>query len=184
MGRWEPLLEQLFAERHGALLARAQMLTGDRHAAEDLLQDAFVATFASRARFTSVAAAEQYVRRAVVTRSVDRARSRTSERSAVERLGGMAAPAVDLPLVGLERDLVAALQQLTPRQRACVVLRHLEDMSVAETASALGLSEGAVKRYVSDAVRHLNDVLGTTASPDDDRHDVHLVHEKGGVRDA
>jgi RNA polymerase sigma factor (sigma-70 family) len=185
MSRWEPLLEQLVRERHGALLARALMLTGHRAEAEDLLQDALVATFSSRARFTSMAAAEQYVRRAIVTRSVDQARSRASERRALDRLRGMPEPVVpDVAVTGLERDLVVALQTLTPRQRACLVLRHVEDMSVAETAAALGLSDGAVKRYTSDGARALNATLGTAGPHGADPEPVLLVTDRKGDRDA
>lgn len=175
VARWEPLLDQLVRERRRALLARAVMVTGSQADAEDLLQDALVATFGSRARFSSVAAAEQYVRRAIVTRSIDAARSRASERRAVDRLAGMAAATVELPLVGLERDLVAALQSLTARERACVVLRHLEDLSVADTAATLGLSAGAVKRYTADGVARLNAALGTTGPQAGDREPVAVV---------
>ena len=60
-------------------------------------------------------------------------------------------------------DVVRALAALSPRERACVVLRQMEDLSVVETASALGLSEGAVKRYTSDGLARLNAALGRTA---------------------
>ena len=60
-------------------------------------------------------------------------------------------------------DVVRALATLSPRERACVVLRQMEDLSVVETASALGLSEGAVKRYTSDGLARLNAQLGSTA---------------------
>ena len=58
--------------------------------------------------------------------------------------------------------MVRALAALSPRERACVVLRQMEDLSVVETASALGLSEGAVKRYTSDGLARLNAALGST----------------------
>ena len=63
-----------------------------------------------------------------------------------------------------------------------MVLRHLDDLSVRETASLLGLSEGAVKRYVSDGVAALNAALGTT-SPDD-RDPVVLVQTEEVRRGA
>ena len=73
---------------------------------------------------------------------------------------------VDEPsLPGLPGELKRALSVLSPRQRACVMLRHLDDLSVRETAAVLGLSEGAVKRYVSDGVATLNSLLGTSADP-------------------
>jgi len=68
---------------------------------------------------------------------------------------------------GLDHDVVAALQTLSARQRACVVLRHVDDLSVEQTASALGLSAGAVKRYTSDGAARLQAALGTRVDDED-----------------
>ena len=164
--RWEPMLEQLVDERYQRLVARAMLLVPSRHDAEDLVQDALVATFGGRARFRSIGEAEQYVRLAITSRSVDRARRGARESDALTRVAGLPDQVVEEPaLPGLPGELKSALARLSPRQRACVMLRHLDDLSVRETASALGLSEGAVKRYVSDGVAILNRVLGTTSSP-------------------
>jgi len=52
-----------------------------------------------------------------------------------------------------ERDaMLAALRGLSPRQRACVVLRCYGDLPVAEVAAVLGVGEGTVKRYLSEAM--------------------------------
>ena len=48
-----------------------------------------------------------------------------------------------------------ALLTLPPRERACVVLRYLEDLPVAAVAAELGLAEGTVKRYIADGVAKL-----------------------------
>jgi len=177
MSRWEPLLEVLVRERYPRLLGRAALVSATPAEAEDLVQDALVATFGGRARFQSVEQAEQYVRRAIVSRSIDRARSRSSESRAVARLAGRpdvaSGSSPEPALSGVDRDLVAALQLLGARERACVVLRHLDDLSVAQTAAALRLSEGAVKRYTSDGLAFLATHLGATV--DDDRAPVRLV---------
>lgn len=166
--RSDDVLDELVRDRYPALLARARMLVRDPVAAQDLVQDALVATFAGRARLTSVPAAEQYVRRAIASRFVDGLRSRGRERTAVERLAALPFETVpdpaDVP-TGLADEVEAALATLAPRERACVVLRHLDDLSVRDVADTLGLSEGAVKRYTSDGVRTLCALLD--ASPPD-----------------
>ncbi len=171
---WSTMLDRLVAERYGGLVAYATVLTGDRHEAQDVLHDALVSTFAARAAFGSVPQAEAYVRRAVASRFVDRARRRGRERAAVERLAHREPTSTELRTELLDADVAAALAGLPPQQRACVVLRHLDDTSVRDTARLLGISEGAVKRYVSDAVATLDRQLGTTTA-DGERLPVTLV---------
>jgi len=167
--RWEPLLEQVARERYGRLVARAMLYERSRSDAEDLVQDALVSTFSARRSFASVEQAEAYVRRAIASRFVDRARRRGVERTVLTRIGGMAAPVPDDIVVGgLSADLRSALATLQPRQRACVVLRHLDDLSTRDTAHALGLSEGAVKRYLSEGVALLNAALSLQLTDDAD----------------
>lgn len=172
---WEPMLEVVARERYPHLVARALLLTRSRADAEDLVQDALVSTFGGRARFDTAAQAEQYVRRAIVSRFVDRTRKGAREQVALGRV------AHEPPFVpdegGLPGSVECALALLSPRQRACVVLRHLEDLSVHETARVLGLSEGSVKRYVADGMATLTRVLGAAPAPE--RTPVVLVEEDG-----
>lgn len=73
-------------------------------------------------------------------------------------VGALARLTGDLPTA---EDLAQeALAGLSPRERACVVLRHLEDLGVAETADLLGISTGAVKRYTSDGIERLEARVG------------------------
>ncbi|WP_456786113.1 RNA polymerase sigma factor [Cellulomonas sp. P5_C5] len=181
--RWEPMLERLVDERYPRLLARAMLLVATSQDAEDLVQDALVSAFGGRARFDSVAEAEQYVRKAITSRFVDRARRSTRERAALTRMAALPVAEVNDALPGVAGDLREALAQLPPRQRACVVLRHMDDLSVRETAALLGVSEGAVKRYVADGVATLNRILGTTTSATADEP-VRLVPTAEVRRDA
>ncbi|WP_426593848.1 RNA polymerase sigma factor [Cellulomonas sp. McL0617] len=175
--RWETLLEQLVRERYDRLVGHAMLVCGSRTDAQDLVQEALIATFSGRARFTNLAQAEQYVRRAVVTRSIDESRRRTSERRAAARLGAHPVVVQEVQPRGLGADVQRALQALSPRERACVVLRQLEDLSVRDTAAALGLSEGAVKRYTADGTKRLDALLGTAT----DHHETADVRLTGGA---
>ena len=58
----------------------------------------------------------------------------------------------------LRLSLAAALRQLTPRQRAVMVLRFYEDLTESQVAAVLGCSVGTVKRHTHDAVRRLRAV--------------------------
>jgi RNA polymerase sigma factor (sigma-70 family) len=161
---WQAALERVVRERYPRLVAYASFLTHDRAQAEDLVQDAIVATYSGRARFEDDAQAEAYVRRAIASRWVDGQRRRGRESRAVAQVAGRLADAtVPAPeLTAIEPELQAALAALAPRVRACVVLRHLDDQSVRDTAAALGLSAGAVKRYTADGVAALAAALGVT----------------------
>lgn len=178
MPGWEPTLEELVRGRHRALVAYAYLLTRDVGDAEDLVQEALVSAFGGRARFASVGHAEAYVRRAIASRFVDSRRRASRDRARVDRVEIRdAVPGPEAEAVG-RIDVASAMAELPPRVRACVALRFLADQSTAETAAALGLSTGAVKRYVSDGIRALNAMLGTVASEGDERAP---VRPAGGV---
>ena len=178
----EPMLEQLCRERYGRFVAMATMLLGASAGAEDLVQEALIAVFRKRRTFPSMAAAEGYVRRAIATKFLDGARKSTKELGALKRHASLELTA-DGPAPGTASaaDAEALLAQLPPRVRACVALRFLDDMSVAETARALGLSEGSVKRYVSDGLAALNAALGANLDPRDPDRTPVLPHRRNDV---
>ncbi|AEI10895.1 sigma-70 family RNA polymerase sigma factor [Cellulomonas gilvus] len=158
---WELLLDQVVRERYPRLVAHAALVAGSTSEAPDLVQEALVATFKGRARFTTVEQAEAYVRRAIASRAIDDARRRRRERLVAQRAAAQPAASAEDQAQAIGRDVMRALSVLSPRERACVVLRQMEDLSVAETASVLNLSEGSVKRYTSDGLARLAQILGT-----------------------
>jgi len=156
---WEADLDRLVSERGSALVAYAYLLVGDMASAEDLVQDALVRTY-SRRRPEEITWVEAYVRRVILHTYLDGYRAR-SRLAAVTPL--IATPDVvdhEDAAAGDRTDVARALTALSPRERACVVLRFYDDLTLPEIGLRLGLSPGAVKRYLSDARHKLEPLLG------------------------
>lgn len=145
------------AARSGELLRLAYVLTGDPHAAEDLLQSALTRAAAHWGRIRS--APEAYVRRIIYREQVSRWRRGARQReTAVAQVPDR--PARDL--VGEAEARLAlrdALLALPPGKRAVLVLRYLEDLPEAQVASILGCSVGTVRSQAHKAIGQLRSVL-------------------------
>lgn len=178
------MVEDLVRTRYGALVGFATMLTGNAVEAEDVVQDALVVVFGKRVSFPTLGRAESYVRRTIASRFVDARRGRQRQRQREIRADreAFSYPHTTDAQVVSRLDIETALADLAPRVRACIVLRYLADQSIADTAHALGLSMGAVKRYVSDGIAALNLALGTfepTEVTDGERAE---IVSQGGAR--
>ena len=136
------------------LLAYGWLLTGDGHAAEDLVQETFVRVYV-RWRKVHDGQPLAYARRVLSNLHTDRWRARRREvlREEVPETAYTSDP--------VTTDLVRALQQLSPRERECVVLRHYLDLSEKDTAATLGVSVGSVKSYTSKGLAGLRPLLAT-----------------------
>lgn len=136
---------EFVAARSGALLRAAWLLTGEQAAAEDLLQTALAEVWPRWGRISSGQSPEAYVRRVLLSTFLSGRRRRW--RGEVPSASLPEAPdGADLAGRAGARDAVRrALARLSPQQRAVVVLRYLEDLSVEETARTLGCSTGTVK---------------------------------------
>lgn len=150
MERWEQTLADLVAERGTALKRRAFLLCGDDTQADDLVQEALVRAFTRPLRVMRPGGAEAYVRTIMFNLFLDGTRRQSRWR----RVAPLLRPADAVPdpaeLVSARDAVFSALRSLSPRQRACMVLRYYEDLSVAGIAGALGLGQGTVKRYLSE----------------------------------
>ena len=190
MSAWSSTLDALMRERAQALFGYAYVLTGDAHAAEDLLQEALVRTFRTSRKVANVDAAHAYVKRAISTAFID-AHRRASARPARDggdvgdfSLADASAAAPDHASdVDRSLDLHAAILTLPPRERACVVLRYLDDLPVAGVASELGLAVGTVKRYLSDGVARLREICAEVDFDVDAPESIPVhAHTPGGTR--
>ncbi|ATL26852.1 SigE family RNA polymerase sigma factor [Streptomyces formicae] len=130
--------------RSGTLLRTAVLLSGgDRHAAEDLLQNALVKAVG---RWHRIDEPEAYVRQVLYRQQIGRWRLKWPRRElAVAEppetpVAGDGASAAELRIV-----LRGALAKLTARQRTVLVLRYFEDLPEAEVAALLGCSVGTVR---------------------------------------
>ena len=156
---WEDDLDRLVAERGSALVAYAYLLTGDLSAAEDLVQDGLVRTFGRR-RPEDVVWVEAYVRRVILNTYLDGYRARRRFAAVTHLVATPETAADELVAAGDRADVARALTALSPRERACVVLRFSDDLTLPEIGRRLGVSPGAVKRYLSDARHKLEPLLG------------------------
>ncbi|MFI9847059.1 SigE family RNA polymerase sigma factor [Nonomuraea sp. NPDC051941] len=152
---FEADFRKFVVDRSGALFRTAYLLTGDRHAAEDLVQSALVKTAAKWRSLRDPAAIEGYVRRAMYHEQVSwwRRRSRVAEVSTgrpPERIDAGHADVADLRLV-----MRAALARLTARQRTMLVLRYFEDLSETEIARLLGVRVGSVRSQIYRSLERL-----------------------------
>ena len=131
----------------------AYLMCGDWHRSEDAVQDALVRLYVAWPRLDHRAGVNTYAHRAVVSSVLDQARRPGDEPAA-------AIPARDSSGSVDDRMLaIGALATLPPRQRACVVLRHYVDLSIDETAEALGISAGAVKSQTSRGLAVLREAI-------------------------
>jgi RNA polymerase sigma-70 factor (sigma-E family) len=143
--------------RSPALLRSGWLLTGDWASAEDLVQTALAAAWP---RWASLDAPELYVRQIMVNTFLRWRQRRWNGEIATGRLPERAAYGDVFALVDARQSLVAALDQLPPRQRAVVVLRYFADQTETQTAAAMGCSVGAVKSHAARALARLRTAPG------------------------
>lgn len=144
-------LGELYVRHAGDAVRLAYLLTGDRALAEDLVQDAFVKLAGRLVHLRDPAAFEAYLQRTVVNLSRSYFRRRKVERAYLERegreIGNRTAAPPDRSL-GERDELWRAMDGLSQRQRAAVVLRFYEDLSEAEIARLLECRPGTVKSLI------------------------------------
>ena len=153
----EAAFNDFVVARSSALMRTAYLLTHDHQLAEDLVQTALFKAALRWQRITGDP--ESYVRRILYTESVSWWRRRS--RRVAESGPGYDEPAGASADVELHLDIERALERLTPRQRAVVVLRYYEDLTEVEAARVLGVRVGTVKSMHRQALARLR-----AAAPD------------------
>lgn len=147
----------LFATMASPLRRTAYLLCGDWHHAEDLVQTSFAKTYAAWPRMRNPQAAERYLRQTLTRTFIDHYRRSWRGEHPTEQLPEAAAPDSHDPH---DRILIRqALDQLPPKQRATLVLRFFDDLTVSETAAVLGCTQGTVKSNTSRGLDQLRPLL-------------------------
>ncbi|HEX5017857.1 MAG TPA: sigma-70 family RNA polymerase sigma factor [Actinomycetes bacterium] len=157
------LVDALFRRHYPALLRLAVVMVGHREAAEDAVQEAFASLHRHRRSLRDYSAAEAYLRSAVLNRCRSWVRRQATQRAARplmlvrEHEQSAEDTIVDRDEAG---SLVALMRTLARRQREVLACRFVLELSVAETAEVLGISEGSVKAHAHRGLRSLQERIG------------------------
>jgi len=175
-GDLEAAFPNLVADHQDRLYTIALRLLGDRRDAEEVAQDALVRAFRAMRGYPSDRVAALRLRPWLASIAVNLARNRrrriedrqppTSLEPMVDAGfdptdDGRRAPERSADRRETQRELATALLALSPAVRAAVVLRHVDGLSVAETAEALGRPEGTIKAQVHRGLAELRVALET-----------------------
>ncbi len=159
----------IYGSEYRSLVRLAVVLVGDVGAAEEIVQDSFVAMRGAWRRLQDRDKALSYLRQSVVARSRStrrRAAAGPPAPAGAPRLPDAGQPDAGQPDAGQPETgqparsaVISALRSLPPRQREALVLRFYLDLSEGQAASAMGVSRDAVARHTTRAMAALQDVL-------------------------
>ena len=140
-----------------SLRRTAYLITGDWHRADDVVQNALVKLYVAWPRLTKSVRSRRTPGARLSTCAIDEGRRPWRREHADDEAGRSRARSHDrMGEVDDRMVIVAALAELPPRQRATVVLRYYDELSVEETAEVLGCTTGTVKSQTArglDALR-------------------------------
>jgi RNA polymerase sigma-70 factor (ECF subfamily) len=158
--------DEFYRSEFASMVVLAVAVTGRRIGAEDVAQEAMLDAHRRWDRIATYDSPRAWVRKVVVQRAVKTSRKQANERTAAS---GRALAVVGSPEpTGLDPQLRDALLELPPQQRAVMALHYLEDLSVADTAEVLGVTEGTVKTQLSRGRSRLAGLLGVAEGSVDD----------------
>ena len=140
----------------------AYLLCGDWHLADDLVSTALLKLLRHWRRVAVMDDPDAYVRRVILRCLLDERRRPWRREAAWEWPPDRPVAAADQPVTD-RVALTAALAALPPRQRAVVVLRFFNDLSVEQTAAELGCTAGTVKSQTARALAGLRTVISEEA---------------------
>lgn len=159
------LVDVLFRRHYAGLLRLGVVMLGSREAAEDVVQDAFVALHRHWSSLRDPEAADAYLRSAVLNGCRSWVRRQVTQRAPRPlMLVRENQPGPEDALVGRDEagSLVAVMRTLARRQREVLACRFVLELSVAETAQLLEISEGSVKAHTHRGLQVLQQRIEVT----------------------
>lgn len=156
----EQLFEEFYQASYGRTVALVAAITGNRHEAEDIAQEAYARALARWRRLRVYDLPEAWVRKVALRIAIDSGRRRRRNLATVVRLAAQrgsdgAEPADDLKYT----PLGAALLGLPLPEREVIVLHYVADLPVHVIARESGLPLGTVKTRLAAGRRHLEQCL-------------------------
>lgn len=150
-------------DRHSrAVYQLAYRITGRAEDAEDVVQDTFIKAFRQLGSFEARSSVATWLHRIGANCAIDLVRRRrpfeVAEASDVldqRAAGGSPSPADLVESAGIQRRIEATMAELSAKERAAFVMRHFQDSSIDDIASALGMNTSAAKHAVFRAVRKM-----------------------------
>ncbi len=147
-------VEAVFERTHHGLVRLAGLLAGNPDVGADLAAEAF-AGFIAASRRDPVRNADAYLRKAVLNGAIGQGRRRTIRRRHAHRIGSDPVARDRTGQIDAQLIMWDALQHLSARQRAVLVLRYYEDLPITEVAEHLEMPVGTVKSTTSRALSRL-----------------------------
>jgi len=154
----------LFRMHADGLVRLAFCLLGDREAAEDAVQEAYLSLYRNWNGLRDHGASQAYLRAAVINRSRSGQGQMVRARRIRQRLGSVdrPTPSSEAQMIAYDDSyrLAAAVQALSARQRQVVVCRYYLELTELETAAMLDIGLGSVKRHAHRGLARLQSRLG------------------------
>jgi RNA polymerase sigma-70 factor (ECF subfamily) len=149
--------ESLFRDNYTALVRSLAVASGDREAAADAVQEAFIQLCLHWKRVSRYDNPVAWVRRVAINRLINQQRSLRHRAAALLRLRDQQPQTSPGP--AMQTDLGIAFASLPVRQRVAAALYYLQDLPVAEVARSMGISEGSVNTHLHRARAALRPTL-------------------------
>jgi RNA polymerase sigma-70 factor (ECF subfamily) len=153
-------VESLFRAHYGRLVRALTLACGDQEVAADAVQEAFVKAHLHWRRIEKYDDPVGWIRRVAINRLHDDHRRQNRKGRAHVRLAGEP-QAEPVEQHGFDSELPAILAQLPKQQRIAMALFYVDELSIAEVAAALNVSEGAVKSYLHQGRAKLRSVVAS-----------------------